>query len=78
MGAGLGQREIQSVGIFLARQQQYSQQFKFIPPKGFVRPRWDEEGLFGAFPISVPMDNSLLVLPKHQAVLEAAKKNSFV
>jgi Ser/Thr protein kinase RdoA (MazF antagonist) len=68
--AGLNVRLIERVGFFLARLHQHSQQF--VPPKGFVRPRLDENGLLGAFPITLPIESEVLVSPQNQAVLQAA------
>lgn len=61
---------MERVGFFLARLHQHSQQF--VPPKGFVRPRLDEDGLLGAFPITLPIESEVLVSPQNQAVLQAA------
>lgn len=66
----LNDRAMEKVGRFLARLHQHSQQF--IPPEGFERPRWDEDGLLGAFPISLPNEGEGFVLPQSQSVLESA------
>ncbi|GCE23727.1 phosphotransferase enzyme family protein [Dictyobacter kobayashii] len=42
---GLSPTLFERVGIFLARLHQYAKQF--IPPEGFVRPRWDWQQVFG-------------------------------
>lgn len=60
---------MERVGRFLAQLHQYSQQF--VPPEGFVRPKLDEDGLLGAFPISLPIESEVFS-SQDQAVLEAA------
>lgn len=70
LNAGLNARAMERVGIVLARLHQHSQQF--VPPEGFVRPRLDEEGLFGASPITLPVESQVFVSPSDRAVLEAA------
>ena len=65
-------RAMEKVGRFLAQLHQHSQQF--IPPEGFERPRWDEDGLLGAFPISLPNESEGFVLPHDQATLESAAR----
>lgn len=57
---GLNIKIMERVGRFLARLHQHSQQF--VPPEGFVRPKLDEDGLLGAFPISLP-ESKFLVPP---------------
>ncbi|MDF5733787.1 MAG: phosphotransferase [Rhizonema sp. PD38] len=58
------------MGIFLAHLHQYNQQF--TPPLGFVRPRFDEEGLLRT-PI-IPIESNWPVSQSDRAVLEAAGK----
>ena len=70
LAAGLNAKAIQRVGIFLAQLHQYSQ--NFIPPKGFVRFQLNEYGLFGSFPLILPVANS--GSQNNQAVLETAAK----
>ncbi len=45
LNLGLNAKAVERMGIFLAHLHQHNQQF--IPPLGFVRPRFDEEGLLG-------------------------------
>lgn len=66
----LNNKAMEDVGRFLARLHQHSQ--RFVPPQGFERPRWDEDGLLGAFPIGFPTESAGLVSPQNQAVLESA------
>lgn len=66
----LNDRAMEDIGRFLARLHQHSQ--RFVPPEGFERPRWDENGLLGAFPVTLPSEGEDFVLPQNQAVLKSA------
>ena len=37
-----------------------------------MRPRLDEDGLLGAFPITLPIESEVLISPQNQVVLQAA------
>ena len=50
--------QIKQIGRFLARLHHYSQHFR--PPKDFKRPVWNEDGLLGKFPFSLPVESSTL------------------
>lgn len=62
-------KTIKQVGEFLAKLHNFSQQF--VPPPGFKRPIWDEDGLLGSFPIDLPIKNEVFS-PSDRKVLDSA------
>ena len=62
-------KTIKQVGEFLAKLHNYSQ--KFVAPVGFKRPVWDEDGLLGAFPLSLPIESETLS-PADRKILNLA------
>ena len=60
---------MKQIGEFLARLHHHSQQF--TPPEGFERPKWDEDGLLGSFPLDLPIESEAFT-PSNRKVLNLA------
>lgn len=65
-------KTMKQMGKFLAKLHDYSQQF--LPPEGFKRPVWDENGLLGLHTIDLPADSEEFSSRKRQVLNSAALK----
>lgn len=72
--AGLSLERIAQVGAYLARLHNHAE--AFTPPQGFVRPRLDWEGLFGADSLYDPGEGASLFTAAHLAVFDAVAERT--